>query len=231
MPRKARVVLPNVPHHIVQRGHNRRVVFKRESDYQYYLDNLAEWKTTLGCKVYGYCLMTNHVHLLIDPGDRPESLGLLLKRLAGRQTRLVNRVERRTGSLWEGRYKSSAIETDCYLLTCCRYVELNPVRAGMVSQPADYHWSSYRSKVGKAPEDWLDIDPCYLGLGDTPDTRQKAYISFVTRGTPTRELEFIRRAVQRCQLTGSNRFIDEVEERIGYRVEPRGQGRPIKRDG
>jgi len=138
MPRKARVVLPNYPHHVVQRGYNRQAVFIEETDYLYYLENLAEWKTTLGCKVYGYCLMTNHVHLIVDPGERAENLGLLVKRLAGRQTRLVNRVERRTGSLWEGRYKSSAIETDRYLLACCRYVELNPVRAGMVATPAEY---------------------------------------------------------------------------------------------
>jgi putative transposase len=228
MPRKARVVLPNYPHHVVQRGHNRRAVFIEEADYQYYLENLAEWKTTLGCKVYGYCLMTNHVHLIVNPGEQPESLGLLVKRLAGRQTRLVNRVERRTGSLWDGRYKSSAIETDSYLMTCCRYVELNPVRAGMVSYPADYCWSSYRRKVGLEQMDWLDIDPCFAGLAETLNDRQKAYAAFVARGMSERELVFIRQAIQRCQLTGSNRFIDEVEERFGHRLEFRGQGRPMK---
>ena len=147
MPRKARVILPNMPHHIVQRGHNRQVVFVEDQDYLYYLDNLSEWKAKLECKIYAFCLMTNHVHLVVDPGNDPNSLSLLMKRVAGRQTRLVNKLESRTGSLWESRFKSSAIETDRYLLACCRYVELNPVRAGMVSSPIDYRWSSYRYKV------------------------------------------------------------------------------------
>ena len=132
MPRKARVVVPNTPHHIVQRGHNKQVVFVERRDYYYYLQNLREWKEKLGCKLYAYCLMTNHIHLIVDPGDEPDNLALLMKRVTARQTRLVNYLEKRTGSLWEGRYKSSPIDTNEYLLTCCRYVEMNPVRAGMV---------------------------------------------------------------------------------------------------
>ncbi len=168
------------------------------------------------------------MHLIVDPGDRAENLGLLVKRLAGRQTRLVNRVERRTGSLWEGRYKSSAIETDRYLLACCRYVELNPVRAGMVATPAEYRWSSLRRKVGLEPMGWLDVDPCYCEFGEQPSERQEAYRCFVTERISERELAFIRQAVQRCQLTGSHRFIDEVEERYGQRLEFRGPGRPVR---
>ena len=125
MPRCARLVLPNCPHHIIQRGHNRQVVFVGDDDYLYYLDNLQEWKSELECKVYAYCLMTNHVHLVIDPGDAPENLALLMKRVAGRQTCYVNKLEKRSGSLWEGRYKSSPINANEYLLACCRYVELN----------------------------------------------------------------------------------------------------------
>jgi len=131
MPRKARVVVPNTPHHLVQRGHNKQVVFVERQDYHYYLQNLREWKEKLTCKVYAYCLMTNHIHLIVDPGEEPDNLALLMKRVTGRQTRLVNYLEKRTGSLWEGRYKSSPIDTNEYLLACCRYVELNPVRAKM----------------------------------------------------------------------------------------------------
>jgi len=109
MPRQARLVLPNCPHHVIQRGHNRQVVFAGDEDYLFYLHTLHEWKTELGCKVYAYCLMTNHVHLVLDPGGAPENLGLLMKRVAGRQTRFVNKTEKRSGSLWEGRYKSSSI--------------------------------------------------------------------------------------------------------------------------
>jgi len=120
MPRIARVVLPNYPHHVVQRGHNRNLVFAEEADYRCYLENLEAFKAVYDVKVYGFCLMTNHVHLILQPGEAVADLGQLMKRLAGRQTRFVNRQESRSGTLWEGRYKSSPIETDVYLLACCR---------------------------------------------------------------------------------------------------------------
>ena len=138
MPRTGRVVLPNHPHHIVQRGHNRQVVFAADEDFEYYLDTLKEWKRAHGIKVYGYCLMTNHVHLVLEPPEEIAALGRLMKRLAGRQTRFVNRLEGRRGTLLESRYKSSPIQTDAYLLACCRYVDLNPVRARMVARTEDY---------------------------------------------------------------------------------------------
>jgi putative transposase len=229
MPRKARIVLANCPHHIIQRGHNRAGVFAEDGDYHYYLENLSEWKTRLGCCVYSFCLMTNHIHLIVDPGDNPDNLGLLMKRVAGRQTRLVNRLERRTGSLWEGRYKSSPIETDRYLLACSRYVELNPVRARMVASPNQYCWSSYCAKVGERMLSWLDRDPCYLALGNTDTERQTRYRSWVASNIPETEVPLIRQAVQRGQLTGSSRFIAAIEARIGRRVESRGRGRPSKK--
>lgn len=145
MPRTGRVVLPNNPHHIVQRGHNRQVVFAEARDYQYYLDNFRIFKCEYDVKVDAYCLMTNHVHLVLEPPANVSVLGDLMKRLAGRQTRYVNRIEGRSGTLWGGRFKSSPIQTEHYFLGCCRYVELNPVRAGMVKYPNQYRWSSYPS--------------------------------------------------------------------------------------
>ena len=120
MPRMGRVVLPNYPHHVVQRGHNKQVVFAEDGDYRYYLGTLEEFKALYDVKVYGFCLMTNHVHLILQPGDSEAGMGQLMKRLAGRQTRFVNRQELRTGTLWESRYKSSPMDTDTYLLACCR---------------------------------------------------------------------------------------------------------------
>ena len=114
MPRQARLVIPHFPHHVIQRGHNRQVVFAGDDDYLFYLDTLQEWKARLGCRIYAHCLMTNHVHLVIDPGEDPDNLARLMKRVAGRQTRYVNRMEQRSGSLWEGRYKSSLIQDDAY---------------------------------------------------------------------------------------------------------------------
>ena len=156
MPRTARIVVTGYPHYIIQRGYNRQVVFALDEDYQYYLDNLCEWKEKLGCKVYAYCLMTNHVYLIVDPGEDGGNLARLMKRVAGRQTRYLNKLEKRTGSLWEGRFKSSTISADKYLLACSRYVELNPVRAGIVADPGDYRWSSYGSKTSDKKEAWTD---------------------------------------------------------------------------
>jgi putative transposase len=226
MPRTGRVVLPNTPHHIVQRGHNRDSIFADARDCHYYLANLREWKTTLGCRLYAYCQMTNHIHLIVDPGDNPESLALLMKRVAARQTRFVNALEGRTGSLWEGRYKSSAIETDRYLLACCRYVELNPVRARMVGAPEDYLWSSYRHKVGLAESPVVDLDPCYLAMGGAHRERVARYRRWVAEAIPPGEWRLIRDAVQRGQLTGSQGFVEQVQQRIGRRVAQRGRGRP-----
>jgi len=228
MPRSARIVITGYPHHVIQRGHNRQAVFISEEDYLYYLDNLREWKEELGCKVYAYCLMTNHVHLIVDPGEDERNLAQLMKRVAGRQTRYVNKLEKRTGSLWEGRYKSSTISTNEYLLSCCRYVELNPVRAGIVADPKDYHWSSYGSKTGIRKEDWLDFDPCYMGLAGNQKKRAERYAEWVKRTIPEGEWELIRQSLQRGQLTGSSRFVEEIEHKIEKRVEFRGQGRPRK---
>ena len=226
MPRVARIVLPNHPHHVIQRGHNRTSVFVESADFIFYLNTLAEWKKTLGCKVYAFCLMTNHVHLVIDPGESAENLALLMKRVAGRYTRYVNRIKHRSGTVWNGRYKSSPIETDRYLLACCRYIELNPVRARMVSAPQDYRWSSYGHKIGRSRVKWLDEDPYYLDLGSLPSERESRYREVVTSAVPEGEWELIRLAVQRGQLSGSRQFQQEIERRLGHRVEPRGPGRP-----
>lgn len=227
MPRVGRVVLPNYPHHVVQRGHNRQVVFAAPQDYQRYIQDLRELKDAFGIKVYAYCLMTNHVHLLVQPGEAVASLGQLMKALAARATRYRNKLEGRTGTLWESRYKSSVVQSETYLLACCRYIELNPVRAFMVLQPEDYPWSSYRGRISsQLDSDWLDIAPCFESLGESPKEMVDRYMSFVRQASPQGELDFIRKALQRGQLTGTSRFVDEVEEITGIRIEWRRQGRP-----
>ena len=229
MPRNARIIIDGFPHHIIQRGHNRQTVFSSDGDYLFFLDNLREWKDTLGCKVYAYCLMTNHVHLIIDPGANGRNLAMLMKRIAGRQTRHANKIEKRSGTLWEGRYKSSPISTKEYLLPCCRYVELNALRAGMVAAPEDYRWSSFRAKAGITDLAWLDLDSGYLGLATTAKKRQKKYRDYILAAVPDGEIEQIRGAIQRGQLTGSDKFIEEIEAKVGKRIEFRGPGRPKKR--
>lgn len=230
MPRTGRIILAHCPHHVVQRGHNRRAVFVDEGDYRYYLASLREWKSRLGVKLYAYCLMTNHVHLVFDPGDDTESIALLMKRLAARQTRYVNRQEGRSGTLWDGRFRSTPVETEAYLLACCRYVELNPVRARLVCRPEEYSWSSYRQKIGIERDTWLDFDPCYRTLGRSAEERHAAYAAWIGRGVTTKEADLIRSALQRGQLTGTGRFVEEVAARTGKRIELRGRGRPRARD-
>lgn len=228
MPRLARIVLPHTPHHIVQRGHNRQTVFVSDDDYNYYRENLIYFKREFGCRIYAYCLMTNHVHLIVDPGKNPESLALLMKRVAGRQTRYVNKLEDRSGSLWEGRYKSSIISTKEYLPACCRYIELNPLRAGMVTDPVHYHWSSYKAKISEKRDLVFDLPPFYLSLGATEEERRKAYDEYVLGTVPEYEIKLIREALQRGQLTGSDRFRGEVEKKLGIRISNKKQGRPRK---
>ena len=228
MPRVGRVVLPDYPHHIVQRGHNRQVVFAQESDFEVYLSNLRELKGECGIQVYAYCLMTNHDHLLLQPGEAIAELGRLMKALSARMTRYFNRLERRSGTLWESRYKSSPVQADQYLLACCRYIELNPVRARMVDQPGGYRWSSYAARMGGEGSEWLDFAPLYLGIGDDEECRRKGYREFLREGIPSGEWTLIREAVKRGQLTGNSRFAEQVEQIVGRRIETRGPGRPVK---
>jgi putative transposase len=197
-------------------------VFVEDRDYCYYLNNLKKFKEELGVKVYAWCLMTNHVHLILDPGPDAESIGVLMKYLAARQTRYVNKNERRTGSLWDGRYKASPIQADAYLLQCCRYVELNPLRAAMVAPVEDYPWSSYRAKAELEVSTILDKDPCYQKLRRP----REQYRAFVEQGVSDRERAFIRTRVARNCLTGNEKFVEEVERRINLRVEYREPGRP-----
>ncbi len=202
MPRKARVIVPNIPHHIVQRGHNRSAVCANSADRCFYLETLRKLKREFDVNVFAYCLMTNLVHLILHVGDDITTIGQFMKRLAARQTRYVNKIEGRAGALWESRFRSSPIETDAYLLACCRYAELNPVRACMVSVPEDYEWSSYRCKVGLSQKAWIDRDPVYLALAGEDQQRTFRYREFVSQGIGRSERALIGAAIQRNQLTG-----------------------------
>ena len=220
-------MLPGTSLHLIQRGNNRQACFFSESDYLVYLEWLEKYAKEHECLVHAYVLMTNHVHLLVTP-LKEESAGLMMKQLGQRYVQYINRTYRRSGTLWEGRYKSSLIDKGEYLLACCRYVEMNPVRAGAVLCPEDYRWSSYRAKAGLVKEDWLDYHPLYLGLAKSEKTRQGHYRKWMTEAISDEEEELIRQAARRNQLTGGSRFVDEVEKKLGKRVELRGRGRPRK---
>jgi putative transposase len=216
-----------MPHHVLQRGHDKQPVFFEKDDYEFYLRILRKWTAKFGVKVYGYCLMTNHVHFVLDPGSDVQSLGKAMKRVSGKFTRRINRLHERSGTLWNGRFNSSPIQTDEYLLACCRYIDLNPVSAGMVKHPGDYPWSSFRQKTGDSTTAWIDLDDCFIALGKTANQRIETYAKFVTEGVPARgEINLIRRALRSGQLTGNDQFIDKVEKFTGKRIQRRRPGRP-----
>ena len=146
MPRRARLILPEVTVHVIQRGNNRQACFYQETDYRNYLDWLHEYAIECECRIHAYVLMTNHVHLLATP-SQADSLRAMMKRLGQRYGQYINRTYQRSGTLWEGRYKSCLTSNETYVLGCYRYIELNPVRAGMIHHPAEYRWSSYRANA------------------------------------------------------------------------------------
>ncbi len=230
MPRYPRTFISGFAHHIVQRGHDGKTVFTTPDDFRFYLENLTEQKHRLGVNVLAYCLMTNHIHLILRPTGDSNSLSGLMRVLAARYTRHANKLEGRRGTLWEGRFKCSVVDTEAYLLACCRYVDLNPVRARIVDNPEDYEWSSYRALAGVDPANLVDRDVLYQLLDLDPRQAGATYRAFVREGIRDDELALIRGAVQRNQLTGSPRFIDAIETRIGRRIEARGRGRPRLRD-
>jgi len=162
MPRSARVVVPGIALHVRQRGHNRAPCFFADADYALYLGLLGQFSREHACAVHAYCLMTNHVHLLLTPRSE-DGCGLMMKRLAQSYSRYVNRTRNRTGSLWDGRFRSCLVASERYALACYRYVELNPVNAGMVSDPRDYRWSSYRANAEGTRDPLIEPHPVYPG--------------------------------------------------------------------
>ena len=229
MPRRARIVLPGYPHHVTQRGHRQHAVFFSEYDRHDYLETLRECREVFGLKVYAWCLMTNHVHLMVDPGERPGNLSHLMKRLAGRHSRRLNRLHGWSGSLWEGRFHSSPIDTDRYLLACGRYIDQNPVRARLVDRIEDYRWSSYRARAGLIECEWLDVDPALADLAINTGRRFEAYRRLAAEPLPQEDLDMIRGASQRNQLTGTEDFAAAVHDEFGVEVSTRKPGRPRKR--
>jgi putative transposase len=219
MPRRPRTHLDNVPLHIVQRGHNREPCFAAEEDYFTYLHWLDVALKENGCALHAYALMTNHVHLLLTP-SKAASVPRLIMSLGRRYVQYINTTYRRTGTLWDSRYKSSLIQADTYLLQCMRYIELNPVRAAMVDDPAHYRWTSYRRNALGQASTIVSPHPLYDALGSTAPRRQSAY-----RGLFRAHLEEAAVADIRLALN-QNRFYASIERMLGERRQARPRGRP-----
>jgi putative transposase len=193
MPRMARLIVPNVAVHIVQRGHDRADCFFEEADYRAYLDALRTYATKFDCRVHAYCLMTNHVHLLLTPPE-PTSCAQLMKHVAQRYSKRLNARRGRTGTLWEGRFYSGLVATEHYALACYRYIDLNPVRAGLVSHPAEYRWSSYRRNTHTRPDDFVSAHAAYLALAVGTPERAANYAALCNTSLEQNVLEDIRKA-------------------------------------
>ena len=174
MPRRSRIIVPDIPLHIIQRGNNHQSCFFSEEDYLFYLDWLREYAQSTGCSIHAYVLMTNHVHILLTP-SKSDSAGNLMKRLGQRYVQYINRTYKRSGTLWEGRFRSSIIQQQEYLFSCQRYIEMNPVRAGMVEHPGEYRWSSYQANGQGRSSDLISHHSLYRSLGRTDADRLMAY--------------------------------------------------------
>ncbi|MFH1856109.1 MAG: transposase [Candidatus Omnitrophota bacterium] len=227
MPRKPRLVIAKYPHHIILRGNNRSTIFYKDEDKHFFLKCLKESKEKTKSKIYAYCLMTNHVHLLIEPIEEM-GLGDMMQSLGRRYVQYINYAQKRTGTLWEGRFKSSLVDKDEYLLMCSRYIELNPVRSGMVKQPGNYIWSSFRHKAEGTDNNVLDADCIYMGLGKTQKERQQKYNKWILESIPEKELEFIRGISQKSGIMGSRKFIDKISDIVGRDVALKERGRSKK---
>lgn len=227
MPRIRRLDLEGVAQHVIQRGNDRQPCFFRESDYRRYLQDLREAALKFDCRVHAYVLMTNHVHLLVTPGG-VGMVARMMQAVGRRYVRYVNDSLGRTGTLWEGRYRSCLVDTDGYLLGCYRYIELNPVRAGMVVAPGEYRWSSFGSNgLGKA-DPLIRPHPLYEMISREPGVRRLLYRELVAQGTDDEQLQAIRLYVQRQRALGSDRFQAAIERQLNRRAGIGKPGRPRK---
>ncbi|MDH3380271.1 MAG: transposase, partial [Gammaproteobacteria bacterium] len=227
MPRPKRLDIPGIPQHVVQRGNNRQKVFYAPEHRKAYLKWLAEGAKRYGLAIHAYCLMTNHVHLLVTP-ERKGSIGRTFQHLGRHYVGYINCRQGRTGTLWEGRYKASVIDSESYLLSCYRYIELNPVRAEMVAHPRDYPWSSYRANAEGEGEHVIVPHPLYLGLGATDASRMRAYRDLFRDALDPDVEATIRDAISHNHHLGGEDFRVKLEQLAGRPVSASSRGRPAK---
>jgi putative transposase len=227
MPRKPRFFLPGYAAHVVQRGNNRTAIFFEYEDYSTYLAALANSANRYGCDIHAYVLMTNHVHLLLTP-ETSDSIGSMMQYIGRKYVPFINKKYSRTGTLWEGRYRASTVCNRRYVLACYRYIEMNPVRAGMAESPGDYPWSSFRSNGLGGSAGLLTQHTEYAALGEDNDARAEKYRGFFRTTMSGEELESVRRCLQSGTPFGGSSSRCEVEALLGVKVGQPTRGRPHK---
>ncbi|MFN7572145.1 MAG: REP-associated tyrosine transposase [Betaproteobacteria bacterium] len=225
MPRKPRLAVAGHPHHIVQRGNDRQDIFRDDQDRRKYLDWLGELSAQFNVAIHAYVLMPNHVHLLVTPAEAAAMSGLM-QALGRRYVRWFNDRHQRTGALWEGRFFSSLIEADRYLLACYRYIEMNPVRAGLVADPVAYTWSSHRHHIGLGIDQIVSDHSLFWAMGNTPFERQTAYKDMFDHGSESDHVQSIRKAIRQNLALASGAFVEATTIPADYLPRTRQVGRP-----
>jgi len=228
MARLSRLALPGYPHHVIQRGNNRAAIVSTPADYQFLLDLLGDTAQQFDVAIHAYVLMSNHFHLLVTP-QTVDGLPKMMQAVGRTYVRYFNRVQQRTGTLWEGRYKSTVIQTDRYLMTCMAYIDLNPVRAGLVSLPQDYPWSSHLHYLGLRADRLITPHALVWELGNTPFAREAAYAEMVQSGINSVQHAALTQATLRGWALGEPDFVADLQKRTERRVAKIRAGRPLSR--
>ena len=223
MSRLPRFTLPGQPQHIIQRGNNRSAIFRADADYQFYLEKLQLACEAHGCALHAYVLMTNHVHFLITPLTG-QSLPKAMQMLGRYYVQYYNFRYQRTGTLWEGRYRAALIDSEAYLFTCMRYIELNPVRAGIAVHPSAYAWSSYHCNALGRPDAVVTPHGEYHSLGKTGQERQAAYRQLFKQHVPEKTVTEIRQATNKAWVLGQTPFKQRMQKHLQRGVEPAPRG-------
>ena len=225
MARLPRLTLPGYPHHVIQRGNNRQAIFVSSGDRQFLLSLIDENACKFDVAIHAYVLMDNHFHLLATP-QTADGLPQMMQAVGRRYVRLFNDAHERSGTLWEGRYKSTLIQTDRYLLACMAYIDLNPVRAGIVAMPDDFAWSSYRHYAGLRVDPLITPHALYWQLGNTPFAREAAYVELVGNGVSDQEKADLTQSTLRGWVLGEGGFVADLQKLTARRISKATPGRP-----
>jgi putative transposase len=228
MARLPRLTIPGYPHHVIQRGNNRQPIFATDEDYRELLALLEEHARAAGVAVHAYVLMSNHVHLLATP-ETADGIPQMMQAVGRRYVRFFNRRQARTGTLWEGRYRSTIIQAERYLLACMVYIDLNPVRAGMVDAPESYPWSSHGHYVSGRPDRLVTPHPIWWELGNTPFAREAAYRELVHAGLSGAQQQALTDSALRGWALGDAAYVADLQRRTERRVSMAKAGRPFSR--
>ena len=225
MARLPRLTVTGYPHHVILRGNDRQDIFRNAADYQRMLDLFEQHSREQGVEIHAYVLMTNHLHLLLTP-LQDQSLSKMMQAVGRSYVQIFNKVHGRTGTLWEGRYRSTLIQTERYLLACMAYIDLNPVRATMVAQPEDYVWSSYGHYAGRRHDRLITPHALYWGLGNTPFAREVAYAEMVHAGIQADQQRALTDATLSGWALGDAKFIAGLKAQTPRRLSKDRAGRP-----